>query len=109
MNESTQTSSPGIKIINPETIDFTIPPAYGPMNQGFDYSYILPASLDMPPYCYLENNKLTAPLTGQTQGSDPANGTTGAFWRAGLMVKLVWAKLVGFIRRKPDRVPNSEQ
>jgi arylsulfatase A len=41
----------------------------------------------MPPYCYLENNKLTAPLTGQTPGSDPANGTTGAFWRAGLMAE----------------------
>jgi arylsulfatase A len=86
-NESTQTSSPGIKIINPETLDFTIPPTDGPMNHGFDYSYILPASLDMPPYCYLENNKLTAPLTGQTPGSNPANGTTGAFWRTGLMAE----------------------
>jgi arylsulfatase A-like enzyme len=57
------------------------------MNHGFDYSYILPASLDMPPYCYLENNKLTAPLTEQTPGSNPANGTTGSFWRAGLMAK----------------------
>ena len=87
VNESTQTSSPGIKIINPETIDFTLQPTDGPKNHGFDYSYILPASLDMPPYCYLENNTLTAPLTGQTPGSNPANGTTGAFWRAGLMAE----------------------
>jgi arylsulfatase A len=87
VNEATQTSSPGIKIINPETIDFMLQPTDGPMNHGFDYSFILPASLDMPPYCYLENNKLTAPLTEQTPGSNPANGTTGAFWRAGLMAQ----------------------
>jgi arylsulfatase A-like enzyme len=80
-----QAGSPNLKVINPETLDFSQAPADGPNNHGFDYSYILPASLDMPPYCYLENNKLTAPLTAQTPGSNPANGTTGAFWRAGLM------------------------
>ncbi len=82
-------NSPGknseIKEIDPELIDFSLPPTDGPMNHGFDYSYILPASLDMPPYCYLENHKLTAPLSEQSHGSNPANGTTGAFWRAGLM------------------------
>ncbi len=31
---------------------------YGPNNYGFDYTYILPASLDMPPYLFLKNGKL---------------------------------------------------
>ncbi len=85
VNSDAQAGSPNIKTINPETLDFSQAPTDGPNNHGFDYSYILPASLDMPPYCYLENNKLTAPLTAQTPGSNPANGTTGAFWRAGMM------------------------
>ncbi|MEL7586527.1 MAG: arylsulfatase [Prolixibacteraceae bacterium] len=77
-------SSP-VKAIHPEQLDFSFPPTDGPLHHGFDYSYILPASLDMPPYCYLENGKLTAPLTEQTPGNNPDNGTTGAFWREGLM------------------------
>lgn len=76
-----------VQTIDPASLDFSRPPTDGPLNHGFDYSFILPASLDMPPYCYLENNRLTAPLTDQTPGSNPANGTTGAFWRGGLMAK----------------------
>lgn len=30
---------------------------YGPNYYGFDYSFILPASLDMPPYLFLENQQ----------------------------------------------------
>ena len=76
-----------IQGIDPATLDFSQPPTDGPTKHGFDYSYILPASLDMPPYCYLENDRLTSPLTDQTPGSDPANGTTSAFWRKGLMAQ----------------------
>jgi arylsulfatase A-like enzyme len=70
----------------PEQIDFTKPPVHGPKTQGFDYSFILPASLDMPPYCYLENDKLTEQPTGYTKGNKLESGYTGPFWREGLMV-----------------------
>ena len=30
----------------------------GPNQHGFDYSYIIPASLDFPPYIYIKNNKI---------------------------------------------------
>ncbi len=76
-----------VKSIDPGLLNFALPPKDGPLNHGFDYSFILPASLDMPPYCYLENDKLTSPMSEQTNGSDPANGTTSAFWRKGLMAK----------------------
>ncbi|HEY5510987.1 MAG TPA: arylsulfatase [Prolixibacteraceae bacterium] len=76
-----------IETIDPATLNFSRPPYDGPTNHGFDYSYILPASLDMPPYCYLENDRLTSPLTDATNGNDPANGTTSAFWRKGLMAQ----------------------
>ncbi|MFT3934852.1 MAG: arylsulfatase [Chitinophagaceae bacterium] len=74
------------KEMNPDQIDFTKAPTGGPATQGFDYSFILPASLDMPPYCYLENDKLTEPLTSSTKGNKLASGYTGPFWRPGLMV-----------------------
>lgn len=71
--------------MNPDQIDFAQPPVHGPLTQGFDYSYILPASLDMPPYCYLENDRLTEQPTGYTNGNKLETGYTGPFWRAGLM------------------------
>ncbi len=33
----------------------------GPNALGFNYSYILPASLDMPPYVFVKNNKIIDP------------------------------------------------
>ena len=80
---------PIVKNINSNWIDFTIPPANGPLTHGFDYSYILPASLDMEPYCYLENDKLTELPDGYTPGNDldAPSWATGAFWREGRMSK----------------------
>ena len=69
--------------MNPEHIDFTKKPTDGPLNHGFDYSFILPASLDMDPYCYLENDSLTAIPSEYTPGNDLNTGYTEAFWRAG--------------------------
>jgi arylsulfatase A len=66
-------------------IDFTKAPVRGPRTQGFDYSFVLPASLDMPPYVYLENDKLTEQPTSYTKGNKLESGYTGPFWREGLM------------------------
>lgn len=35
----------------------------GPTTRGFDYYYGISASLDMPPYGYIENDRFTQPLT----------------------------------------------
>lgn len=42
-----------------KTIDYSKPVTKGPNDLGFDYSYIIPASLDFPPYIYLENHQPT--------------------------------------------------
>lgn len=76
-----------IKSLDPNSIDFSVPPTDGPLNHGFDYSFILPASLDMPPYCYLENDKLVGIPDELTEGNDLNTGFTGAFWRAGLIAE----------------------
>ena len=43
------------------SVDFEKPVCGGPTSLGFDYFYGISASLDMPPYVYLENDRVTAP------------------------------------------------
>jgi len=75
--------------MNGDWVDFTKKPTDGPLNHGFDYSYILPASLDMEPYCYLENDILTEIPDEHTLGNDldTESYATGAFWRPGRVTK----------------------
>ncbi len=45
---------------NPESIDFSLPLLDAPVDHGFDYFYGICGSLDMPPYVYVENRRVTA-------------------------------------------------
>jgi arylsulfatase A len=49
-----------------KTIDFQKPLDHGPNDLGFEWSRIIPASLDFPPYVYIENHRVTG-LTNRTQ------------------------------------------
>lgn len=61
-------------------VDFDLPIAHGPHTVGFDYSLILPASLDMAPYCYVENGQvIDAPVDRCEDSERPA------YWRGGLI------------------------
>lgn len=44
-------------------IDYKPPVTHGPNDLGFDFSYIIPASLDFPPYVYLADGRVTLPPT----------------------------------------------
>lgn len=87
INAETAAISAGgvVEEMNADWLDFTQPPTDGPLTHGFDYSFILPASLDMPPYCYLENDTLLSIPEAYTPGNDLDMGYYGAFWRAGRM------------------------
>lgn len=50
-----------------EAIDYRSPLADGPREHGFDYSFIIPASLDMPPYVYIRDGQVAAPPTDTMQ------------------------------------------
>ena len=66
-----------------ENVDFAKPLTHGPLNLGFDYFFGISASLDMPPYVYIENDRATAipaemkPTTFRTgltaEGFEPVN------------------------------------
>ena len=70
-----------------EIIDFSKNPTKGPRDVGFDYSYILPASLDIPPYVYLENEKFTQPVNDYSDGSNLDGDKDYDFWRPGPMAE----------------------
>ena len=64
-----------------EKTDFTKPLTPGPNSHGFDYYFGIPASLDMAPYLYFENEHVVE------QPSIADGGATtphGYYWRAGL-------------------------
>lgn len=44
---------------NGSVIDYSAPIENGPTERGFDYFYGIAASLDMPPYVYIENDRVT--------------------------------------------------
>lgn len=60
--------------------DYTKPFAPSPLNYGFDYYFGIPASLDMEPYLFFENDKTVEQPTARTPG---ANSPRGYFWREG--------------------------
>ncbi len=64
----------------PEDVDFGRPFGGGPLAHGFDRFFGLSASLDMPPYVWLANDRATALPTG-TIGDSP----TPKLWRAGVI------------------------
>ncbi len=76
----------GGNMMNPEwvNIDFAAPLTDSPNDHGFDYSFILPGSLDMNPYVYIENGSVTVPEMRMIQGS---NKPRGVFYRKGLCAK----------------------
>lgn len=71
--------------IGEEKVDFTKQVKGGPDELGFNYSYILPASLDMSPYCYIRNGFVVNPPTAYTAEKNQEVEGRGVFWRAGRM------------------------
>jgi len=59
-------------------VDFSQPISDGPLQHGFDYYYGISASLDMPPYVYIENDRVTQ-IPTETSESDNGKG----WWREG--------------------------
>lgn len=58
----------------------------GPNSVGFDYFYGIPASLDMDPYVFIENETLSTPLTGKIVEASKHRRSEGeGFWRKGLI------------------------
>ncbi|MBI3680226.1 MAG: arylsulfatase [Acidobacteria bacterium] len=60
--------------------DYGKPLRPGPLDAGFDSYFGIPASLDMPPYVYVENDRVLELPTSQVAGMREQRGI---FWRGG--------------------------
>eukprot|EP00913_Durusdinium_trenchii_P013372 g12553.t1 len=66
-----------------EKTDYTKPLHPCPNDYGFDYFFGIPASLDMDPYVYVENDRVVAEPTLTVKRSEQARRGGGGFWRGG--------------------------
>ncbi len=64
-----------------DSVLFDKPITAGPINLGFDYFYGIAASLDIPPYVYIENEELTALPNGFSEGG--SKDYKDDYWRKG--------------------------
>ena len=68
-----------------DNVDYKSYIAGGPADHGFDYSLIIPASLDMSPYLYVRNGMAVETPTTYTTGKNQDKDGRGVFWREGKM------------------------
>ena len=99
---------------NQEKTDYSRPLHPGPVDLGFDYFFGIPASLDMPPYVYIENDRPVAPPSETIKGSRQRRAGGGGFWRGGAIapgfrhidvLPTVTKKAVGFIETQAAQHP----
>jgi len=67
-----------------DNVDYSKNISGGPSYHGFDYSYIIPASLDMSPYVYIRNSKAVKEPSSYTTGMSEDHGR-GSMRRPGKM------------------------
>lgn len=73
-----------------DKVDYKQPFRGGPADRGFDYFFGMHASLDIPPYFFIENKyAVEAPVHAIAENQSPDATTTisGAFWREGKMAR----------------------
>jgi arylsulfatase A len=63
-----------------DPVDYSRPLRPGPLDHGFDSYFGIPASLDMPPYVYIENDHVVEAPTAMVRESTRPRGV---FWRGG--------------------------
>ena len=67
--------------------NYSQPLSPGPLDAGFDRFFGIAASLDMPPYAFLENTSLVSGLTGKIGASKMRREGGGGYWRAGALAE----------------------
>lgn len=94
--------------------DYSKPLAPGPNSVGFDYFFGIPASLDMPPYLFFENDGVPAPAAETIAASDMRRRGGGGYWRAGPIspgfthegvLPALTGKAISFIARQSPEKP----
>ena len=84
-------------------VDYSKPVKNGPNALGFDYSFCIPASLDMQPYVYVENGRVTALPDRVTESKKSKSwwrrGPTGADFKHEQVLPRLTEKALAFIEK----------
>jgi len=95
---------------DPDSVDFSRTVSGGPTTLGFDYFFGITASLDIPPYVYIENDRPTKVPINYTM-----NDSDFGWWRKGLtgddfeheqVLPMLTTKAVAFIDRHMEAKPS---
>ena len=70
------------KVDGKETLDHTVKIENGPNSYGFDYFFGVTASLDMPPYVFIENDRIPKPVTAHYEKTNFPNYSRGGLMAA---------------------------
>jgi len=98
-------STPKDGIKNAASVDFSKPAKGGPFDCGFDYFYGIAASLDMPPYVYIENDKaVSIPTEITSEGG--RSGLTATGFKAVEVLPTLTRKTVAYIDRQAATAKN---
>jgi arylsulfatase A len=102
----------GWQILQPgsDSVDFSKPVSNGPLQVGFDYFFGITASLDIPPYVYIENDRITAMPDRYTKSNSKMgwwrSGPTGSDFKHEEVLGKLTEKAVGFIDEHASKNPD---
>ena len=97
-----------------ERADYARTLSPGPRTAGFEKSFVLPASLDMPPYVFVEDERATVFPSEHIEGSKMRRHGGEGFWRAGAIapgfrhvdtLPMLAARAVGFLEQQSSGTP----
>jgi arylsulfatase A len=97
-----------------DPVDYAQPLRPGPLDHGFDSYFGIPASLDMPPYVYIDGDRVVEAPTAMIHESTRPRGV---FWRGGArspsfdihqVHQVFTAKAVDFIRSRATEGPRTQ-
>jgi arylsulfatase A len=95
--------------VDMSNVDFTKPFGHGPTTLGFDYYFGISASLDMPPYTYLEDDRATVIPNDVSEGKPfPFNwrkGPIASGFRHQEVLSKITEKAVGWIDKRTREKP----
>lgn len=93
-----------------DSVDFSKPVSGGPVGLGFDYFFGIAASLDIPPYVYIENDLPTLVPVKYTQDTSKygwwRNGLTGEDFVHEEVLPVLTQKAVAFIDQHQTKHPD---
>lgn len=104
-----QTLEPGVELTDNwaednAKIDYSKPILFGPNDVGFDYFFGIPASLDMPPYLYFEN-QFAQGLPTEITDEGGRTGLTVAGFKAQNVMPDLTQKAVDYIKQQQNDKP----